>query len=246
MANKEVKIDLANRPRQDFNKENQDMIDNMKKQMENPKAPSASNSIKMVIEPNDTVIFNGKQATVVSTWPGTDDVILMVDGMTVECTKKQCQIIGRTDTMECPMKFKNGIPVYESQKENTNSYVRVSFTTPLNMVKENLYVDFNEWSRKKGKQKVRIINEEMIEVFDAPKSDTLLLDLPDGNIGKDDGYIPGVTIAKDGEAEQKIMIKANEYATSTDDSQMIHILRLTASGYEDDKMPKGEIKTLSV
>lgn len=212
--------------------------------------PSRHSEIKLEIQPNDKVLFDGRPATVVSTWNGSDDVVIMQDGMTIECSKKQLKVYNKVDVLDAPMKFKDGLPVTESAKtKRAKSYVRcqlIGDSSPLNSITENIFVDFGEWKRKKGRQKVKLVCEDMVETFDAPQSDILLLDLPDGNLGQTDGYVNGAIVNSEGEPERKVMIQATEYATTTDDSAKISVLYFTNSGFQHGFAPKSMLKTLSV
>lgn len=226
-----------------------DELDNISTRLkaENEKGcccPSQS-SVSIEIQPNDKVLFNGKKATVLSTWPNSEDVVILQDGMTIDCSKKQLKTIGKIDVVDVPMKFKNGLPVSESKKVFVRCNL-VGDSSPLNVITENIFVDFSEWSRKKGKQKVRLVCEDYQETFDAPKNDIMLLDLPDGNLGKDDGYVPGAIVDSEGGPERKVMIHANVYATTTDDSVKVPVLFITKDGYKDGMVPKSMLKTLSV
>lgn len=222
----------------DFNKDLDEVSSKIKAESEKGVETPSQTNVKMEIQPNDTVIFNGKKAQVLSSWPEDDEIIILLDGMTVECTKKQVELVGKIDTMDVPMKFKNGLPVDEQL------FVKCSFkgeSENYNLISENLCVDFNEWNRKKGKQNVKIIKEDN-SYFTVPKSD-IEIEGVDGM----DGYVPGVIVnSVNGEAERKCFVCAKNYTESIDDADIIPVKFYSNNGFVDGNVPKKMLKTLTV
>ena len=226
----------------DFNKELDNVSAKLKEESEKAtqQGPSQPTLVKPEIQPNDKVVFNGKNATVISTWPKSDEIIILCDGMTIECSKKQVSLVGKVDSLDVPMKFKDGLPVDEQM------YVRCSLendSSPLNLVSENLFVEFSEWKRKKGKQRVRVINEQG-EITAVPKMDVSVVGLPDEE--KVDGYVRGVMVNPNGEPVRKCLVNAVDYTSAEDEMSNVRVMFYSEEGFKEGDVPKKMLKTLAV
>lgn len=206
---------------------------------ENKEGKQAPTPVKPIIQPMDKVKFHGEKASVIGVDPDGIYTIIQ-NGMTIECSAKELELYDKVDNVDTPMKFdKTSLKLLENQMIPCNMSVN-----GILYMDESIYVNFDEWKRKKGKQNVHVISESYKE-YNIPKNNITLTKVPllEDNT---DGYIDGVVVGHEGDATRKIKVNAVEYAESSNDDDQISVLYITDNGYKDGTLPKKDIKTLSV
>lgn len=226
--------------RHDFNKENDDTSKAIKDRAVNgPLSLEEPKPLVPVPQPGDKVVFNGKAAQVLSSWPN-GDVIIMQGGMTIECTVRQLTVVGKVDNYEVPFKHKGGLPVNE-----TLAVRLVGDSAPMGFLGE-AFVSSAEYFRKKGKQNVRVVKESGEELA-VPKDDIELLPPAEGGEDYTKDYVHAVIVGSAGQAERKCLVHGVAYAEAEGDDVMVPVMFYAADGgFKHGQVPKRIVRTLSV
>lgn len=207
-------------------------------------------SVKIEIQPGETVLFKGKKASVTSMNPDGTFVILQ-NGMTIECSRGSLEPVGKVDVVDKQFKFdKDGALLDES------NYWVGCIVEGLELL-EDCYVNIAEYKRKRNNMKVKVVNECGELICSPEKSDITLTEIPEvprdedvdiqGTVdGVRDSYVHGVVLGPDGDATRKIMISGDSYNEAETDDDFVEILYIEENGYKQGKLRKKEICTLSV
>ena len=203
----------------------------------------AVNESMMIPQPGDQVIFKGRRTNILHI--NKDDTItIMGDGNeTIDVKPSEISFVDKKDTVQSPMMFDN----------KTLKLIDESALIPCDILwggtkfnTEKCYVRYGSFMNTREDGYLSILTESNGE-FTAQKDNVVLLvDVPEKAEIDITNYVDGVKISINGEADRKIKVDADAYATSTNDDDKIDVLYVSENGYLPGKLNKSEIKTLSV
>lgn len=187
----------------------------------------------------DKVSYKGKKGQIVSIL-GNGDIILEVQGSTVECAPSEIKILtNRVDTVDAPYKFDMNTlkALYEQMVECGIFMNNVRISQP------GCYVKYSDWKNAKDDDNLNIL---MLNESHLMQKKYIKILEDENAFANPDDYVEGVEVTEDGQAIRNVLININDYLAAEGGNNAIRVLVTTDNKKQLIMLPKDALKTLTI